>query len=529
MDERVIDYLYNCHTNNYVYNQLKQEEDKEYFKSLNLTTEQLIEHLKEYVNMHTVKFAQSYQSIVDENQEDFNIIEDLKALFGDVFYTLQEYFEYRRAAELGSSYEEVGDFEETEIIYGLPESNMYEDNECFGVDEYNKAFEIATSLKINDLFKVDLKTIEDGFFHYYGKNADSEEIFQQFKRIVQFINEKGTLNKLYGNKNWYNVNFDKLIFDIYDFHKKNKAIFKLNNRYEITNQRHFSSVSYESGFKEIKEKCCSLVKCGEIYTTDTETGLRFEKYRPFLSSNKNKDIDIDKLIFCKNKIEQLENDAQLPDENLDIHYITDDDYAEALEKDFIKTYKHFNSDEFRARQSNLIVCDPRIWTDTNKINKIKGKIEGDKLILGLLCSADNEVFYLIHIEINNIMANNSAYEIQYNIIPADDTLKNRIQLLRLDNWEVEGKHKNISNTLSTSTHIHLYNMFDLIRGKRNGSFDIAYNITEEGTTFNLALETFLSVLCVTEDFKKEVKTKVNAALKKAKEKRLTQLATIDEV
>jgi len=529
MDERIIDYLYNRHTNNYVYNPHKEMEDKKYFESLNLTTEQIIEHLREYINFYSIKFAQSYQSVIDENREDFEIIETLKDLFGDVFYTLDEYLTFKRMTECDFAYDEDDCYDETTTkCYGVPDYNFYDDNECFGVDEYNKAFDVASNIKLNDLFKVDLKIIEEGYYHHYGKSEYTQRIFSQFKKIIQFVNEKGTLNKLYGQRNWYNVDFDKLILDIYDFHKKNKSIFKLDQDYEITNERHFSSVSYESGFKEIKEKCSSLVNCGEIYETGADTGLKFDRYRPFLSSNKNKEIDIDKLIFCKNKLESLENDSPMPDANLDIYYITDDDYAEELKQDFVKVYKNFNSDEFRENQANIIVSDPRVWEDANKLNKVKCKLLGNKLIIGILTSVSSEIYYLTHIEVNNVLTDKSAFEIQYNIIPAGDTIRNRIQLLRLDNWEVEGKHKNISNTLNTATHIHLYNAFDLIRGKRNGNYDIAYNITGESTDFTVALETFLNVLCITDDLKKEIKSKVNLAMKKAKEK-ISHLTVEDEV
>ena len=92
---------------------------------------------------------------------------------------------------------------------------------------------------------------------------------------------------------------------------------------------------------------------------------------------------------------------------------------------------------------------------------------------------------------------------QINLIPHGN-LQQRLQIMRLDNWEAKQMHKNISKTLTTKTHVHLYNEFDLLRGNTNGGFDIAYNLEGEGVDFETALKQFLKIL----DFDKSISKKV---------------------
>ena len=88
------------------------------------------------------------------------------------------------------------------------------------------------------------------------------------------------------------------------------------------------------------------------------------------------------------------------------------------------------------------------------------------------------------------------------------SIDNRIQLVRFDNWAKEQTHKNIGKKLSTTTHIHLYNHFDLIRGKTNGSYDIAFNFSEESTDFEKALKVFLEFISGDDDIFKELTDKI---------------------
>ena len=105
----------------------------------------------------------------------------------------------------------------------------------------------------------------------------------------------------------------------------------------------------------------------------------------------------------------------------------------------------------------------------------------------------NQHCYLIHIEIDDVNNQYSNYEMQVSLLPQGE-FDNRLQLMRLDNWESRQSHRNIAKKLSTTTHIHIYNEFDLLRGKTNGAFDIAYNIEGDSTAFETSLRTFLKIL-----------------------------------
>ena len=76
----------------------------------------------------------------------------------------------------------------------------------------------------------------------------------------------------------------------------------------------------------------------------------------------------------------------------------------------------------------------------------------------------------------------------------DGNIENRVQLIRLDNWQTQQYHKNIANKLQTKTHTHFYNQFDLIRGKENGGFDISHNLENGAVTFDKAFVTFVKSL-----------------------------------
>ena len=164
----------------------------------------------------------------------------------------------------------------------------------------------------------------------------------------------------------------------------------------------------------------------------------------------------------------------------------------------------------------------------DRFEKIKAVKKGKELSIGCLLSsritigkADyDETFYLMHIHIDDVTNNKSNYELQLNVLPMG-SFDNRVQLVRFDNWAEEGSHKNLGNKLKTTTHIHLYNHLDLIRGKKNGGYDIAFNLEEDSTDFNVALKVFLEFVCSDEKLQKRLFDRVsrvkNYAVEKAME------------
>ena len=77
-------------------------------------------------------------------------------------------------------------------------------------------------------------------------------------------------------------------------------------------------------------------------------------------------------------------------------------------------------------------------------------------------------------------------------------------------------NKNIAKKLATTTHIHLYNEFDLLRGKTNGAFDIAYNVGGDSTEFKESLKRFLQIMDLGEDISQKIYKSTMKALETAK-------------
>jgi hypothetical protein len=98
------------------------------------------------------------------------------------------------------------------------------------------------------------------------------------------------------------------------------------------------------------------------------------------------------------------------------------------------------------------------------------------------------------------------------------SFENRVQLVRFDNWAEEQSHKNIGNKLKTTTHIHLYNHFDLLRGKKNGGYDIAFNLEEDSTDFDVALKVFLKFISSSDELYKELFKRISRSKANAEEK-----------
>ncbi|MBR4998996.1 MAG: hypothetical protein IKY10_03865, partial [Clostridia bacterium] len=144
-----------------------------------------------------------------------------------------------------------------------------------------------------------------------------------------------------------------------------------------------------------------------------------------------------------------------------------------------------------------IICNPFLFGEKYKVQIAKKASIGNRMIMGYIIEANDSYGtafkYLIHINIADVNNPCSNYEIQLNVLP-HGRISNRLQLMRLDNWESEQPHKNIAKKIATTTHIHLYNEFDLLRGKINGNYDIAYNLEGKSTNFETSLKTFLEIL-----------------------------------
>jgi hypothetical protein len=212
----------------------------------------------------------------------------------------------------------------------------------------------------------------------------------------------------------------------------------------------------------------------------------------------------------------------MPDYNGFVDFTVDYLQHIDLMDNFKKLYsKKFDEISFRENQGNYI-CNPDVFSANYSLEAAKRVLKDEKLMIGFIVACEDDLKYtknnyLIHIQINDITAPVSSYEMQLSIIPHGD-LNNRLQLIRLDNWRTEQPHKNIAKKLSTTTHIHLYNEFDLLRGKTNGAFDIAYNIDGESTEFEESLKTFLQIIDLGEDISEQIYKYTMKSLEAAKNK-----------
>ena len=342
---------------------------------------------------------------------------------------------------------------------------------------------LTTNVRPHDFFNMNIDIIEKAVEEY----ADCYmEDFLKIKDLIIYVKKNKVLKNLYKDNSWYEIDFEELMYNIYDS-IKDKSIF----------ERDFLQ-SYRMDtflFEKIKNNCSDVL------------GGSFDKFRPNLNSTKQIRANFGKLIFCRNLLMFFETGI-MPSYDGFIDFSVD--YYEHLNliDDFKQLYsKNFDERSFREHQSNFI-CNPEVYSTNYQLEAKKRVKQGDKLIVGFIvscCDAMKSVQndYLIHIEIDDINNQLSNYEMQINIIPHGN-LEDRLQLMRIDNWETKQTHKNIAKTLSTTTHVHLYNEFDLLRGKTNGGFDIAYNLEGTGVEFESALKTFLEILDLGRDISKSI-------------------------
>lgn len=352
-------------------------------------------------------------------------------------------------------------------------------------------------IKPHDLFSISMKLMEDAI-EKYSKN---KETFEKVKKLILYVRKHKLIQELYPDDSWKDMNFGELIATLYD-KAKDKSVFEGEYAGVLDNE--------DTLFGRVKSNCRNV------------TAISFDKYRSKLNTNKQLLVQYGKLIFCKNLLMFYDTDILIKKDGL-IDCTADFTEKLKLKDSFKKLYSHrFDETKFRENQTNFI-CKPEIITNTTKLEARKSVNFGNRMIMGFLISATTSLFssfnyevqYLIHINIEDVNNPCSNYEMQLNLIPAGKISK-RLQLLRLDNWANEQPHKNVGNKLKTRTHIHIYNEFDLLRGKVNGNFDIAYNLNSKSTEFNTALETFLDILELDNDSRAEIYNSTMEALDNCK-------------
>lgn len=449
MDYSIIDKLYEIYTNENMI-------DTEAIFSSNFKRAGFQEVLEQYIQEQSKKISPYYISKIDEKSKVDNIIKETTLAFETFVAPIQSFL--------------------LEYIYKGTRKKVFRKNAKFHRD-----------LKPHDLFTMDIKLMEDAVNANVSFYA---ETFKQVKELILYVKENKLLQELFKDNSWHEMNFSDVIANIYD-KAKDKSAFK---------------VQYD-GIYDTEETLFDKVKanCKKI------SAIKFDKYSARLNTSKQLRAEYGKLIFCKNLIE-FNKTGIMPASDGFIDCSIGFYETLQMKDEFKELYsRRFNEEDFRNGQSNFI-CKPQIITDTNKLESSRKVKIGDRMIMGFIITASSSLFgsdggyqipYLLHINIEDVNNSCSNYEIQLNLLP-QGVIANRLQLVRLDNWDRQQPHKNIANKLKTTTHIHLYNEFDLLRGKENGSLDIAYNIESKSTDFETSLDIFLNVLGLEEELKKKI-------------------------
>lgn len=465
MDEKIIDELYEIYCSNDIYN-AERMLNSAYLRSVKKHGKNyLINNIKEYINQKASILPMLFESCKKEEFE-LNGIKDICFALRLVATAVDNYLSDLELKEYGS-------------------------------------IEQAPFVLEHDLLTMNINTIKAACNKYL---QDDKVVADKVITLLEYINKRQTLKTLFPNTDWRTIPFDELIYMLYDYHNKNLDIFNFKMNDELKDLREYEDEIWGEFrfFSDIKRKC------------DQSMYLNFVKYRPNLISKKSKFPQLEEIIFCRNFLEYLEKDM-MPDRQgfmydyMDLYVATN-----TISKDLSRVYSSkFDLNSFKEKQSNFI-CNPDCFKRPEKIVARKKVSKGKSFAAGyLLAPEDMQVMYLLHIYIEDVNVSDCNYEIQLNVLP-DAKIEHRLQLLRVDNWKNQQTHKNIAKKLDTTTHIHLYNWFDLLRGKTNGSFDIAYNIEHKSTEFNMALSTFLQIINLRENLERNIHSKILQSIEESK-------------
>ena len=440
-------------------------------KSQNGGGSKLIENLQKYINTYGKKIPSLYESLKKDEQEN-EVLEN-------VVYTIQNI--------------------STAVNYLL--------------DYYDKIDDEKTGMKYshrhirpNDMFCFNSYTIKDAFEKYHKQLNISRKAFNKTFDLLEFFKKKKSLQKVFGENDWYNMDTKEILLSLKDYHKLNLSDIEIGSGDDSYIKELIRVYSY-GFFEKVKHNC----------DAEFET---FDQYRPSFISKQAISPDIDKLIFCKNLLEFYEKDLYV-DRNgyLDCRV---DFLPDELISDFRKLYNtKFDEHQFKTTQANVIFNPDFNYKNSIQYLKptsilgVKNIQTDDNLVIGMILeNHTGEIYHLMHIAIKDINKEKSTYEIQLNLLPQGDINK-RVQLIRIDNYETMQAHKNLGGKrLDTTTHVHLYNHFDILRGKVNGNYDISHNLENQSTDFDTALNSFLSTMDLDTELHNEIVKKIKEIKKR---------------
>lgn len=416
----------------------------------------LIENIKNYIEETTNTFVRNFASFETKKSEEeiienlVYVIEDLTSAVNDLLDNY-EFLQYSKITR--------NNFNSVELL------NMNLD-------------------LIKSAYQKNLTRNPESEFDYVGDIQ--EETFNNFIKFLQFLKTNKSLKNVYKSSEWKSLPLKEILTNLYDYHNKNK-IFDIGKKelYEMDNY-----VDYEvSYFKKIKNNCSKISK------------INLDQYRPNFISKKAINLNFEKLSFCRNLLNFYKTGIMPESYTNTIDFQLDAFEESELKTALKKCYsKSFDVKNFKSQQCNTIFNIDQPIKCPEKLVTHQSIYNNNSLAVGFLLSTqnndytfENETYYLLHVYIEDITNPTCNYELQLNLLP-DSKIENRIQIIRLDNWNKLQTHKNLSKKLTTTTHIHLYNALDLIRGKKDGGFDIGFNTNSSVTDLVTSLKTFMDIL-----------------------------------
>lgn len=403
--------------------------------------EALVNYLQQYVETNSAKLAKAFKSQKEQELKSEKI-RDISVAFDAVAGAVNDLLDdYRKG---------------------------------YNLDEIEKPY-----LTAHDLFKMDVSFVKTACSKY----MDDAETSQSVISLLEKIKNTKSISKIFQQDDYYAVPFEELIYTLYDFNLVGKELFQIEPSSQIEYAKEVFNDVIPSVFRNSKNYFDKLAV------------LNLDRYRPSLISKKKFATEINKIIFYRNLL-NFDKTGIIPTfDGFVLGHADQYQDVENLKTQLRKIYSlGFDFEKFKTMQSNIIFNPEDLNLVPQKIIAHRTCRKNNSKAMGIvLADKDENVFYLIHAYIEDELNPASTYEIQLNVL-FDGNIENRVQLIRLDNWETQQSHKNIANKLQTKTHTHFYNQFDLIRGKENGGFDISHNLENGAVTFDKAFVTFVKSL-----------------------------------
>lgn len=533
MESEIIDRLYRIYKENKY--TVAQTMLKSEYISYPDGVDALIEHLNEYINSNFSRlpsYFSSMEAAAAQNELVRNIVETMQNVASMVdfarvdllekdsshcdFYHEDESFEkvdsLSDVAEDGSleTDSDYDDFYDKDVPFGFEDEQYYRDS----FDDYSSIernpFDVDDSVEVfrdtipQELFGMRMDFIREAY-EKYNENSPgvSREGFEHLLSFMEYVKSQNLIQRVFMNNDILQMDLETVIASILDADKTILRNFYVEPLEFTARDVVGSDAELFDYFNFIK------FGCEEIEDLD------FKQYRSAFISRRGINVDLDKLVFVRNYLEFIRTGI-IP--TPDGQYYFEADFREKSEskKEFDKIYKRgFDNAAFIDHQANYIFDINGAMLSPGKLEKFKS-VENDKsLTIGCLLVSNSlfcdyvhdDVYFLVHININDVTNSKSTYELQLNILP-QGSIENRVQLVRFDNWAEEQTHKNLGNKLNTVTHIHLYNHLDLLRGKKNGAYDIAFNLQEESTDFETALKVFMEFVVRDENLRDKLLKRV---------------------